>query len=112
MKKDKPYDSHLYQCLKIRFLGFFDQTMVKLKLRKKRKQLTCHEFEDLIQLIIDKESSIEDKELFKVQYKLCKGCCRKYFQEKAWIEQIRQTTTCEKAPKDLTALIRSAIVTS
>ncbi|MGB0523533.1 MAG: hypothetical protein ACPGJS_11270 [Flammeovirgaceae bacterium] len=112
METDLPHKENKVKCIWVSIVGKLDAQLVRFGLKKGRKQLTCHEFANLIQDIIDTETTAEELALFEQQQKKC-ACCNKRFQlEKETIAVVREHLARQATPQDLEAMIRSKILYS
>ena len=114
MKQDLPHKDNMLKCMWISMMGKLDAQLVKFKLKPQRTQITCHEFAELMQSVIDHETSKEELVLFEQQEKKCEGCSKKFGIEQETIALLKSKLERGKvhSPMGLEADIRNRILLS
>lgn len=112
MALDLPHKENILKCIWVNMIGRLDAQLVKFKLKEERSQMTCHEFEALMQDVIDRETTAETLKLFELRQDNCQGCHKKFEQEQEMVAMIRGKLDREKCPQLLEAMIRSKVLYS
>ena len=112
MEQDLPQKENMLKCLWVSMMGTLDAQLVKFKFKSQREHITCHEFAQLMQDVIDHEISKEALALFEKQQQKCKGCSKKFGIEQETITLIKRKLEREKVPSpvELAADIRARVL--